>query len=324
MFKGVLTTLLFVGISVFVFTSLKDYEDFYLSQFVPESSTITLATAKKDPLYKKIEAYAKEHDVAPENARIDRVWKAIPGYNGLRVNVDASYKKMRSKGVFRPDLVVYEEVAPKVHLKDLPPAPIYRGNPKKNMVALLINVAWGDEYLPQMLKTLDKYQVKATFFLDGSWTKKHPDLAMMIIEEGHEIGNHAYNHPDLARKSAKETRDQLYKTNQVIKATLGVVPKWFAPPSGSYTQTTVEVADSLNMSTILWTVDTIDWKHPEPYEMVRRVVSQIGPGSMILMHPTDSAAEGLSRLILDIKNRGYQLGTVSELLSEKRVFGNDF
>ena len=84
---------------------------------------------------------------------------------------------------------------------DLDPQPIYRGNPEKPMVALLINVAWGNEYIPKILKTLNDHEAKATFFLDGSWGKKNPDLALMIYEEGHEIGNHAYSHPDLKQRS---------------------------------------------------------------------------------------------------------------------------
>ncbi|MGV3488298.1 MAG: polysaccharide deacetylase family protein [Tuberibacillus sp.] len=319
MVKGMLVFITFLGLAVITFSSLHSYKDFYLSQFLPERNETAYTVAKGAPLYQKIEAYAKEDNIPPEDARIDRVWKAIPGYNGLKVDLDASYRNMQKSGQFNEDKLIFKEVPPKIHLKDLPPAPIYRGNPNKNMVAILINVAWGDEYFPQMLKTLDKYQVKATFFLDGSWTEKHPELAAMILEEGHEIGNHAYNHPDLARKSIEETKSQIEKTNQVIKATLGITPKWFAPPSGSFNDTTIEVAHSLKMSTILWTVDTIDWKHPNPGEMVRRVASLVGPGSMILMHPTDSASEGLSQLILDIKNRGYRLGTVSDLLSEKRV-----
>lgn len=319
MVKGVITTIVFLGIVALTFSSLHNYKDFYLAQFLPEHSDLSMAAAKSDPLYQELEEYAKEHDIAPVDARVDRVWKAIPGYNGLKVDMKASYKNMKQAGTFNADKVVFTEVPPKVHLEDLPPAPIFKGNPNKNMVSLLINVAWGDEYLPQIIKTLDKYQVKATFFLDGTWTKEHPEQAMMILEEGNEIGNHAYNHPDLAKKSREETKDQIEKTNQVIKATLDITPKWFAPPSGSYNDTTIDVAHTLNMSTILWTVDTVDWKHPNPGEMVRRVVSKVGPGTMILMHPTDSTAEGLEQLILDIKKRGYKLGTVSDLLSEKRV-----
>lgn len=274
---------------------------------------------KKDDLYKKIQSYSEEHKKEPIDAKIDTVWKAIPGYNGLEVNIEASYKKMKKHGKFDEKKIVYKEISPKVHLEDLDAQPIYRGNPEKPMVAFLINVAWGNEYIPKILEVLEKHQTKATFFLDGSWTKKNPDLAKQIQNAGHEIGNHAYSHPDLQKRSMAATQEELQKTNEVIEQTLGIKPKWFAPPSGSFNETTIQVADHLNMKTILWTVDTVDWKKPAPSEMVNRVVSKIENGAMVLMHPTEPVAEGIESMITDIQDKGYQLGTVSELLDEKRI-----
>ena len=102
------------------------------------------------------------------------------------------------------------------------------------MVAFLINVAWGNEYIPEILKVLNEQQIKATFFFDGSWVKKNPDLAKMIKEAGHEIGNHAYSHPDLKQRSVAQTTEELKKTNDVIEGNPWYNTKWFAPPSGSF------------------------------------------------------------------------------------------
>lgn len=93
----------------------------------------------------------------------------------------------------------------------------------------------------------------------------------MIYKEGHEIGNHAYSHPDLQRRSKSETIQEIGKTNNVIEETIGVKPKWFAPPSGSFNKVTIQVAD------------------------------------------------GLGTMISGIKGKGYQLGTASELMNEKRI-----
>ena len=279
----------------------------------------TSAEIKKGDLYRKIQIYSDQQKVEPIDAKIDRVWKAIPGYNGLGINIEASYKKMKANGEFDKNKIVYEEIPPNIHLEDLESEPIYRGNPQKPMVAFLINVAWGNEYIPEILKVLNEHQIKATFFFDGSWVKKNPDLAKMIKEAGHEIGNHAYSHPDLKQRSVAQTKEELKKTNDVIKATLGITPIWFAPPSGSFNEATIQVADQLDMKTILWTVDTVDWRKPATSEMVRRVVSKVENGSMVLMHPTKPTAEGMERMITDIKAKGLQLGTVSDLLSEKRV-----
>lgn len=280
---------------------------------------ITASKEKKDDLYKEIQTYSNEHKIEPIDAKVDTVWKAIPGYNGLEVDVKASYKKMKKQGKFDESKIVFKEIPPNIHLKDLGSEPIYRGNPEKPMVAFLINVAWGNEYIPTILKALDKHEIKSTFFFDGSWVKKNPDLAKQIKEAGHEIGNHAYSHPDLQKRSLAETTEELKKTNDVIEETLGVIPNWFAPPSGSFNKTTLQVADQLNMKTILWTVDTVDWRNPATAEMINRIVSKVENGSMVLMHPTKPTAEGMESMITEIKAKGYKLGTVSDLLSEKRV-----
>ncbi|MCM3742396.1 polysaccharide deacetylase family protein [Oceanobacillus luteolus] len=307
-----------IYLTIFAVTSV-----LILGGFANPSAILASPGTDKDNLYQKIESYDEKHKIDPIDAKVDKIWKAIPGYNGLRVDVNESYKNMEKDGRFDASKIVYKEVSPSIHLDDLEPEPIYRGNPQKSMVSLLINVAWGNEYIPKILEVLNEHQVKATFFFDGSWTKKNPDLAMMIHMEGHEIGNHAYSHPDLSQRSKAETMNELTKTNEVIESTLGIKPKWFAPPSGSFNMETVSVANQLNMKTILWTVDTVDWKKPAPSEMVSRVVAKVEKGSMVLMHPTKPVAEGLGAMITNIKAKGYQLGTVSDLMSEKRL-SNEF
>lgn len=278
----------------------------------------TAFTSEKD-LKQIIDSYAKTMRIKPENAIVDSVWKAIPGYNGLTVDIEASFNRMAPSGKFDESLVVYKELPPAVRLADLPPSPIYKGNPEKPMVTFLINVAWGDEFIRPMLDVLDKHDVKVTFFLDGSWTAKTPDLVKEIYRQGHEIGNHAYSHPDLAKSSSSKTRDELRKTNEIIEKTIGVKPTWFGPPSGSFTDETIAIARDEGMLTVLWTVDTVDWKQPDSNEMVNRVLSKVDNGSMILMHPTKPTAEGMDRLINGIKEKGLTIGTVSGLLSEKRI-----
>lgn len=270
-------------------------------------------------LLERIQSFAHDKKIEPIDAIVDRVWKAIPGYNGQEIDVKKSYSNMATEEKFDENLLAYREIPPEVHLEDLPPSPIYKGNPEKPMVTLLINVAWGDEFIPTILDTLEKQNVQATFFFDGSWVKKTPDLAKVIYENGHEIGNHAYSHPDLNTFSREATKNELKKTNDVIEESLGITPTWFAPPSGSFNQGTVDVARELGMMTILWTVDTIDWKKPETSAMVSRVVAEVENGSMILMHPTKPVAEGLDQMIRSIKEKGYQLGTASEMMSEKRI-----
>lgn len=277
------------------------------------------ASAQKSSLWKTIEANASKHYIPPSDAKVDRVWKAIPGYNGLAVNVEASYKKMKSGRKYDDRKLVFKQIPPKVHLSDLPPSPIYRGHPDKPMVSFLINVAWGNEFIPDMLATLKKHDVFVTFFLEGRWVKANPDLAKMIADSGHELGNHSYTHPDMKTLSREQIREQLIKTNQVIEATTGNQVKWFGPPSGSYRDEVVEVAHSLQLGTVMWTVDTIDWQKPSPEVIINRVTTKVSPGAMILMHPTASTSAALDQLIKTMKQKNLRIGTVSKLMREERI-----
>src|SRR5690625_2345746 len=225
---------------------------------------------------------------------------------------------MKKKNIYDESLIVFDEVKPTKTLQDLPPSPIFRGHPEKQMIALLINVSWGNEYIPTILKTLDKHEVKATFFIEGKWAKENADLVRMIHEKGHLIGNHAYNHPDMAKISQTEKTRQIDQTNHILEAIIGYRPKWFAPPSGSYNDSVIQTAHDLQMETILWTVDTIDWKNPSVSVMINRVMGNIHPGATILMHPTEAVAQGLENLIDDIKHEKYKLGTIEDLLRTNR------
>jgi peptidoglycan-N-acetylglucosamine deacetylase len=267
----------------------------------------------------KLNQVAIKYEKDPIDARIDQVWKAIPGYNGLKINKDKSLERMQQAGAWDESKLVFEEVKPKVNLADLKPAPIYRGNPQKPMISFMVNVAWGNEYLPEILKTFDKYKVKSTFFLDGSWTTKYPDEARKIKEAGHEIANHAYSHPDMKTLSMNGIRLEIDKTNEVIEKELGIKPNLFAPPSGSFDNRVVELAAQEGMSTILWTLDTVDWKKPAPSTIIQRLTPQLANGTLILMHPTESAAKALPALLDVARAKGLKVGTVSDVLSTNRI-----
>ncbi|MEN8699509.1 polysaccharide deacetylase family protein [Bacillus infantis] len=292
------------------------FTDLYVSQLKMDNPAVT---AVSDPLIQRIEEESPKYYIAPQDAKIDPVWKAIPGYNGVKVDTLASYKKMKSDRKFDPDKLVLKQIEPEKKLGDLPPAPVYKGNPDKPMVSFIINVAWGNEYLSGMLATLKKHKVTATFFLEGRWVQQNPDLAKMITEAGHEAGNHSFTHPDMKTLSSARIREEIEKTNQVIKATTGQEVTWFAPPSGSYRDETVQIAAEKKLKTVMWSLDTVDWRKPSPEELLNRVVPKIHNGAIILMHPTDSTAKSLDRLIMQIKEKDLEIASVSRLLSEERI-----
>lgn len=289
--------------------------DQYVAHLKGQSVT---TTSNKSNLMQQIEEKASG-GIKPQDALIDPVWKATPGYNGIDLDIEASYKQMKKTGTFDDDKLVWKQLKPSKHLEDLPPSPVYRGNPEKPMAAFIINVAWGNEYIPDMLETLRKHQVYATFFLEGRWVKNNPKLARMIVEAGHEVGNHSYSHPDMKSLQTSKVRDELKRTNDIIEVTTGEKVEWFAPPSGSYRDEVVEIADEMDMRTIMWSVDTIDWQKPSPDVLIDRVMGKMHKGAIVLMHPTASTANALNALIVQVKEKELRLGTISSLMKEERI-----
>lgn len=292
------------------------YSNTYISFLKTEALPVG---GSSNSLLEIIKSESINYEVEPSDARVDPIWKSVPGYNGLKVDIGKSYKKMKQTGKFSPDKLVYEQVHPQVHLTDLPPAAIYRGNPQKPMVSFIINVAWGNEYLSDILATLKKNNVSASFFLEGRWVKNNPGLARVIAEEGHEIGNHSFTHPNMKQLSVSKINEEIQRTNEVIKAVTGKNARWFAPPSGNYKEEVVEIAAAHKMGTVMWSVDTIDWQKPSPEKLLSRVMGKIHNGALILMHPTQSTADSLEQLIIQLKEKDLHIGTVSEMLSENRV-----
>src|SRR5690625_2346409 len=301
---------------LFVLTFLT-YRYHLLIEVGAEFPPLMVAKQTND-LLQQIKNNAKEYNEEAEDAYIDHVWKKTPGRNGRIVNVQKSYQNMKKEGFFDASLLVFDEIPPSTSLEDLPASPIYRGHPKKEMVALMINVSWGADYIPSILKTLKNENIKATFFIEGKWAKENKDIVKMIHEQNHLIGNHDYNQPDMAKISSYEIKEQIEQTNDIIETIIDKSPTWFAPPSGSYSNEVVRIVHEYQMETILWTVDTIDWQNPSVSVMINRVMKNIHPGAMVLMHPTEPVAQGLPLLIDEIKQNGYEIGTVENLLSEKR------
>lgn len=296
-----------------------------LAQLKPQDDLAVwrdIPKAENNDLRLRIETAAAKLNAPPVNAVVDRVWKAIPGYNGLEVDVESTYRNALLAPK-EPIKFVYRQIEPQVSLNQLGAEPIYRGNPAKPMVSLMINVAWGNQYIGPMLDTLDEENVKVTFFLDGSWLSKNPELATEMLKRGHEMENHAYTHPNMSTLSRARATVEIEKTQKLLKETLGVTNTWFAPPSGDFDQETVEIASSLGLKTVLWTVDTVDWRNPSPESIVAKITSKAEPGTLVLMHPTASSSKALKAMIRGIKAKGLQLGTVSQTLSAERLIPSD-
>lgn len=268
-----------------------------------------------------INSYANAYDQQPIEPRVDRIWGLIPGYNGLIIDRDRTLQLARKQMPFSEDeiLFIWEEIEPKADLRDLGPYPIYRGNPDKATVSFMINVAWGTEYLDSILNTFKQKDVKATFFLDGTWLSKNQDMARRIVSEGHKIGNHAYSHLQMSKLTNERIMEEILRTEELIFEITGESSTFFTPPSGDYDQRVVEIAYELDLYTVLWTLDTIDWQKPTKDTILNRIIPKVDNGYLILMHPTESTVEALPELIEEIKKKELIITTVEETLTSNRI-----
>jgi probable sporulation protein (polysaccharide deacetylase family) len=193
--------------------------------------------------------------------------------------------------------------------------PVYHGNPDTSRVALAINVAWGEEYLPEMLKILTAEKTKATFFLVGSWVKAFPELTKELVSEGHELGNHGLYHGHPLRMKREELKRIITENERLIQSVTGKrAVNLFAPPYGEISPLVVGAAGELGYQTIMWSVDSVDWKNPAPEILLNRVLSKVEAGGIILLHPTAPTKTALRELIRSLRKKGLEPGTVSEVL----------
>lgn len=203
---------------------------------------------------------------------------------------------------------------------DIQKEAIYRVDIENKKISLTFDVNWADEeYLYKILDILDKYNVKATFFVMGRWIvypeNENIDKLKEIHKRGHEIGNHSYSHADFKTINEQKMIKEIKDAEKVIKETIGVKTELFRFPSGHYNQNGVKVANSLGYKSIQWDVDSIDWKQLGLEREYSRVINHVKPGSIVLFHNNGKyTADNLNRLIPELQGKGYELVPVSQLI----------
>ncbi|WP_077532951.1 polysaccharide deacetylase family protein [Massiliimalia massiliensis] len=196
--------------------------------------------------------------------------------------------------------------------------PVYSVETEEMKVSFGINCAWGNEDIPEILDTLDQYQVKATFFLVGDWCEKYPESVKEIKNRGHEIGNHSDTHPDMPSLERNEIMKEINDCSSKIEAVTGEKPSLFRPPSGAYNNLVVDTAREMGYEVIQWDCDSLDWKGLSVDEMRRRIMKGLQKGSILLFHnDTKYTAQALPHIIVDIQEEGYQIVPVGELICQE-------
>ena len=192
----------------------------------------------------------------------------------------------------------------------------------QKQIALTFDAGWLYDQTIPLLDTLDKYNVKSTFFPRALWVKPNPDLAREIIRRGHIIENHSLTHGDLSKMTDAQIKHELRESNKILNEITNSNPYMFRPPYGAYDSRMLKIlAEEGFPYTVMWTVDTHDWaeeirgvKVTADY-LVNRVLNNASDNGIVLMHVGGyKTVEALPRIIAGLMDEGYKLVTVHDML----------
>ncbi|NUW40781.1 polysaccharide deacetylase family protein [Nonomuraea rhodomycinica] len=166
-----------------------------------------------------------------------------------------------------------------------------------------------------LLDVLKRERVHATFFLMGKHVEQLPKVVRRTMAEGHAIGNHTYSHPSLPTLLDQEIIDEIRLTQDAIQEVTGRRPRMFRPPYGNTDDRVLRLAGSQDLSQVLWTGTTLDWKLRDPARIKAAVLRLAKPNGVILMHDTvPQTVQAMPEILKELKKRGYHLVTVPTLL----------
>ncbi|KUO66048.1 MAG: polysaccharide deacetylase [Gracilibacter sp. BRH_c7a] len=215
---------------------------------------------------------------------------------------------VRSMGVSRLDL----------------PVPLERVVTNEKVIALTINVDWGEEFIPAMLDELEKYDAKVTFFVTGRWAKNNSEMIKIIDSKGHQIENHGYYHSHPDKLPVSKTQEEIMATDKVIVGITGKKTNYYAPPYGERGPNGLQAASELGYTTVLWTLDTVDWKPESTPEVIAQRILEpkirygVKPeknGAIVLMHPKENTLLALPLILSRLKNEGFDIVSIEKLIT---------
>ena len=205
----------------------------------------------------------------------------------------------------------------------------YRAQRADKVVALTFDDGPSPIWTPQVLDELKKAEVKATFFMLGSHVERYPAIARRVLAEGHEIGNHTYDHHVLIYYKMEELEKEIQEAEDAIKAVTGQSPRYFRPPKAWLSSREKKKIEEMGYKIVLWSLNSKDWVTFHDKQITSYVLKRIQPGDIILFHDSGGVftTEGgnraqtvktIPRLVKKLKERGYRFVTISELMGQPR------
>lgn len=194
------------------------------------------------------------------------------------------------------------------------------GSREEKIIALTFDDGPHPKETHKILDVLDKYNIKATFFVVGKHASWYSEPLIRASKEGHEIGNHTFSHPDISNLSSDDIKREIKECEDTLVKLTGKRPTLFRPPYGSYSEEKLgEIAKESGYKIILWTtIDAKDWKNPPPSQISDCIINKAKNGDIILLHDygTENTVKALDTIIPEMIKKGYKFVTVSELINK--------
>lgn len=167
-------------------------------------------------------------------------------------------------------------------------------------------------FLEKVLPVLERYGAKATFFVEGKYIQKDPSMVKLIVERGHEVGNHTFSHRLLTRLSDSQIREEIERTDRLIREG-GGNPHYLRPPYGGVDARVYKIAKELGYTVVLWSVDPQDWRDTPPQFIVNHVLKHAREKSIILLHEKRNTWKALPGILEGLSKKGFRCVSLQEL-----------
>lgn len=192
--------------------------------------------------------------------------------------------------------------------------PIYNVERNDNKIALTFDCAWNDDDIDEIIRTLNQYDCKATFFVTGKWAEDYSSSLNNLYRNGFEIGIHSYNHDDYTKMTADAILTDMEKCDEAVMRATGFKPILARVPSGAYDDNSVRTIENSGRYCIQWSVDGLDYIDTTENEIYNRVISKTQSGDIILLHNgTRLTAKVLPKILKQLKE-SYELVNISEII----------
>lgn len=193
-------------------------------------------------------------------------------------------------------------------------SPYYSGGTEGNKIAIMINVYENTSVVCGILDLFKEEGIKATFFVGGCWADDNAETLKRIADEGHLLANHGYFHKDHKKLSYEANVSEIKNCHELVKGITGFEMNLFAPPSGSFGTETMRATDKLGYKSIMWTLDTIDWRDDDEEKIIKRATEKVKAGDFVLIHPKKHTLSALDKILKIYKEKGLEPDTVARLI----------